>query len=79
MGVFTNVSLRVQGSLTILSLLLGTLLAWYALGAVRWDVFLKVPESRAARLLRLLFAVLIGTGIAGFVVQYATGAAMIRG
>ncbi len=78
MGVFSNVSFRVQGSLTILGLLLGTLLAWYALGAVRWDVFLKAPESRAASLLRLLLAVLIGAGVAGFVVQYATGAAMIR-
>jgi len=77
-GVFSNVSFRVQGGLTIFSLLLGTLLAWYALGAVRWDVFLQAPQSRAASLLRLLLAILIGAGIANFVVQYATGAAMIR-
>nr|WP_272879862.1 DUF1146 domain-containing protein [Sulfoacidibacillus ferrooxidans] len=57
---------------------MGTLLAWYALGAVRWDVFLKKPDSPPASLLRLLLAILIGTGIAGFIVQYVTGASMMH-
>ncbi len=78
MGIFSNLSFRVQGTVTIGGLLLGTLLAWYALGAVRWDVFLKKADSPAASLLRLLLAILIGTGIAGFVVQYVTGASMMR-
>ncbi|PWI58022.1 hypothetical protein BM613_06220 [Sulfoacidibacillus thermotolerans] len=71
-------SFRVQGAVTIGGLLVGTLLAWYALGAVRWDVFLKNPESPPASLFRLLLAILIGTGIAGFVIQYVTGASMMR-
>ncbi len=72
-------SISTQGVITIITLLIGTILAWYALGAVRWDVFLKKPESPAARLLRMLLAIIMGTGISGFILQYITGAAMMRG
>ena len=72
-------SLASQGTITIISLLIGTILAWYALGAVRWDVFVKKPDSASARLLRMLLAIIIGTGISGFILQYITGAAMMRG
>lgn len=72
-------SLSTQGVITIVTLLIGTILAWYALGAVRWDVFLKKPESPSARLLRMLLAIIMGTGISGFILQYITGASMMRG
>lgn len=70
---------RWQGSLLIASLLLGTALAWYALGAIRWEVFLRSESSRPARLLRLLLAIVIATGFAGFVVEYANGSALLHG
>lgn len=78
MNLFSTISFRIQGTLTTVSLLIGTVLAWYALGAVRWDVFLRQPESPSARLLRLLFALLIGGGVAGFILNYTSGAAMMR-
>lgn len=62
----------------MVALLIGTSIAWYALGAVRWEIFMRDPYTRAARLLRLLFAILIGTGVAGFLIQYATAAALMR-
>ncbi len=78
MNSLSALSLRMQGSLMVFSLLIGTFLAWYALGAIRWDIFMRDPQSRAGRLLRLLLAVLIGTGIAGFVLQYSQGAALMH-
>lgn len=69
----------VLGGLTIFALLVGIALAWYALGAVRWEIFARDPQSRAARLLRLLLAILIGSGVAGFLVQYATAASLMHG
>lgn len=78
MQLFSTISFRVQGTIETMSLLVGTILAWFALNSVRWDVFLKNPESSSARLLRLLFALLIGGGIAGFILRYTQGAAMMR-
>lgn len=69
----------VLGALTILALLVGIALAWYALGAVRWEIFTRDPHLGTARLLRLLLAVLIGSGVAGFLVQYATAASLMHG
>lgn len=77
--LYTPMSISAQGAMTIVTLLLGTVLAWYALGAVRWDVYLKKPESGASRLLRMLLAIMIGTGVSGFILQYITGATMMHG
>ena len=79
MNLYASLSLSAQGAITIVTLLFGTVLAWYALGAVRWEVFLKKPESPSSRLLRMLLAIIIGTGISGFILQYITGAAMMHG
>lgn len=67
-----------QGALQIVALLIGTLVSWVALGAVRWDVFVKTPESAPARLLRLLLAILIGSGIAGFIVAYGGAVSLMH-
>jgi uncharacterized integral membrane protein (TIGR02327 family) len=69
----------VQGVITIITLLLGTVIAWYALGVVRWEIFVKNVDSPTSRLLRMLLAIMIGTGISSFILQYIAGAAMIRG
>ncbi|MCY0876450.1 MAG: DUF1146 domain-containing protein [Firmicutes bacterium] len=68
----------VLGSLTLIAMIIGIWLAWYALGAVRWEIFTRDPHTRAARLLRLLFAILIGSGVAGFLVQYATATSLLH-
>ncbi len=79
MSQLSNLAPAAQGILQIAALLIGTLVAWFALGAVRWDVFVKAPESAPARLLRLLFAILIGSGIAGFIVAYGGAVSSIHG
>lgn len=74
-----GLSAQLQGSLTILAMLVGVALAWQGLGAIRWEIFVREPRSGPARLLRLLLAILIGGGLAGFIVQYATAAALLHG
>ena len=82
-STLTAQAISVQGQVTglvvILSLLLGTALSWYGLGAVRWDVFLRQPDGRAARVLRLLLAMVIASGLTGFVLQYVGGTTMLHG
>ena len=78
-GLTSGLQARSQGALLIVVLLIGTAVAWYALGAIRWDIFLRKPEARDARLLRLLLAMVIAGGLAGFVLQYASGAAQMHG
>ncbi len=70
---------QMTGFVTILSLLFGTALAWYGLGAIRWDIFLRRPDDRPARVLRLLLAMVIAAGLTGFVLQYVGGATLLRG
>jgi uncharacterized integral membrane protein (TIGR02327 family) len=59
-------------------LLFGVVIAWYALGVVRWDVFLKNAKSRPAALLRLLLAITLGYQLARFVSEYLVASSMIR-
>lgn len=47
------------------------LLAWWALQAFRFDVFVKDPKSLKARVLQLLVAVVIGYNVARFLLDYA--------
>lgn len=79
MNLFSTMSIRAEGGVTILALLMGTVLSWYALGAVRWEAFVKVPDSAGARLLRLLLALIIGAGVSGFILQYINGTTLLRG
>ena len=60
-------------------LLVSVLIAWYALQAVRWDVFLKDSKSRPAAVLRLLLAVALGYQLARFVNEYLTASLLIKG
>ncbi|MFD2170178.1 DUF1146 family protein [Tumebacillus lipolyticus] len=51
-------------------LIFGVVIAWYALQAVRWDVFLKDAKGRPASVLRLLIAILLGYQLARFANEY---------
>jgi len=44
--------------------------AWWTLQEVRFDVLLKHPKSRAAKLLQLLLAIALGYGVGGFFMHY---------
>jgi uncharacterized integral membrane protein (TIGR02327 family) len=45
-------------------------ISWWALQEVRFDVFLKRPKSRAAKLLQLLLSIALGYGVGGFLTHY---------
>jgi uncharacterized integral membrane protein (TIGR02327 family) len=64
--------------LNLILLLFGVLIAWYALQAVRWDVFVKNPKSRPAAVLRLLLAVLLGYQLMKFVSDYVSMSGMLK-
>lgn len=79
MNTLTTLSLRTEGLMTIISLLLTTGLAWYALGALRWEVFFKDSTSNPSRMMRLLLSVILASGVTGFLLQYINGTFMMRG
>jgi len=43
---------------------------WWALQELRFDIFLKRPKSRAAKLLQLLLAIALGYGVGSFFTHY---------
>ncbi|MFO7247518.1 MAG: DUF1146 family protein [Bacillota bacterium] len=45
-------------------------LAWWVLQAVKWDLFLRRPDSPQARLLIVLLALLVGSSVAAFLSDY---------
>jgi uncharacterized integral membrane protein (TIGR02327 family) len=55
----------------LIVILLGILLAWWALQAFRFDIFVKEPKSLKARVLQLIFAVVLGYNLARFLLDYA--------
>jgi|HigsolmetaAR203D_1030402.scaffolds.fasta_scaffold38444_2 conserved hypothetical integral membrane protein len=55
----------------LIVILAGILLAWWALQAFRFDMFVREPKSLKARVLQLLVAVVIGYNVARFLLDYA--------
>jgi conserved hypothetical integral membrane protein len=45
-------------------------LAWWVLQAVKWDLFLRRPDSPQARLLIVFLALLVGSSVAAFLSDY---------
>ncbi|KUO95249.1 DUF1146 domain-containing protein [Ferroacidibacillus organovorans] len=68
-----------QGALTLFMLLMGTLIAWGALGALRWEIFVKDRTTRSARMLRIVLAMILGSALSGFVAQYISATNALRG
>ncbi|KYP81477.1 DUF1146 domain-containing protein [Ferroacidibacillus organovorans] len=68
-----------QGALTLFMLLMGTLIAWGALGALRWEIFVKDRGARSARMLRIVLAMILGSALSGFVAQYISATNALRG
>ncbi|KEO83325.1 DUF1146 family protein [Tumebacillus flagellatus] len=67
-----------MAGLNMVLLLVGVLIAWYSLQAVRWDVFLKKPKGRPAAVLRLLISIALGYFLMKFVSDYISLSSMLK-
>lgn len=78
--IFANTAYS-QGIVALLTLLLylvSIALAWYTLGAVKWDLFLHRPQGGRASALRLLLAIGIGFLLAQFVLAYIQSTLLMK-
>ena len=68
----------VLGLLYICIVLVCIALAWWALQAIRFDVFLRSPKSGQAKLLQIMLAVIVGYQFAKFIFDYFQWSTLLR-
>jgi len=66
------------GLLSMVVSLVGILLAWYALQAIRWDLFVKNVKDRSFQLLLVLLSLTLGHAFARFVMDYLNWSTLLR-
>ncbi|UOF91568.1 DUF1146 domain-containing protein [Fodinisporobacter ferrooxydans] len=71
-------SLGSEGALQLIFLMGSIVISWYALGNVRWEIFAKHPASGSVRILRLIVAILLGTQLSDFFMQYVNATILLR-
>ncbi|MFC4769503.1 DUF1146 family protein [Effusibacillus consociatus] len=80
--MFPSLSLPVTaglyGLLQLLVYLMTIAIAWYALGSVKWDLFLRDHRGGPARMLRLLLAIGLGFLIGQFFLQYLSASLLLK-
>ncbi|MBX6396574.1 MAG: DUF1146 domain-containing protein [Alicyclobacillaceae bacterium] len=59
-----------SGALVIALMLFALVIAWYALGQVKWGLFLRDGGSSQAKVLRLLLAVVLAWNLVQFISTY---------
>jgi uncharacterized integral membrane protein (TIGR02327 family) len=47
-------------------------LSWWALQAVRWEMFLKSTVTTQAKLLQIILSIIVGYELAHFIMEYAS-------
>ena len=73
-----SLNFGMEGLLRLIFLMLGIAIAWYGLGTVRWDVLVKHPQSGPSRLLRLIIAIILGSKLADFGMQYIQATILLK-
>lgn len=53
-------------------------LAWYALGSVRWDVFVRDYKGRQASLLRVILSIVLGYLVGEFFRSYLEATQLLQ-
>lgn len=53
-------------------------IAWWALQAFRFDIFVREPKRMKAKVLQLLFAVVLGYQLAKFLLDYAYYTSLLK-
>ncbi|MCL6576555.1 MULTISPECIES: DUF1146 family protein [Kyrpidia] len=67
-----------SGALAVLLLLFALVIAWYALGQVKWGIFLKDGGSPQAKVLRLLLAIALAWTLVQFISAYMFAWRMLK-
>ncbi|CAM2930104.1 DUF1146 domain-containing protein [Paenibacillus sediminis] len=65
-----SASVSVQGLVAIIISLICIALAWWALQNLKLDVIIRHPQSSQGKMLHLLLAIIIGSLVARFVMDY---------
>lgn len=72
------VTVGLYGLLQLAVYLLAIAIAWYALGSVRWDLFLRDYRGGPARMLRLILAIALGFVVGQFFLQYLSASLLLK-
>jgi uncharacterized integral membrane protein (TIGR02327 family) len=68
---------EIYGFVSIILTVLFIALSWWGLQAIRFDLFLKKPDSAQAKLLQILLSLVIGYEVARFFLDYLGWSLMI--
>jgi uncharacterized integral membrane protein (TIGR02327 family) len=52
-------------------------ISWWGLQSFRFDLFLKKPDSPQAKLLQILLAIFLGSGVARFFMEYLSSSLLL--
>ncbi|MFF2481305.1 DUF1146 family protein [Paenibacillus sp. NPDC058071] len=79
--IWRNIAMTsgMTGLFSIVVTLLCIILVWYILQEIKLDVFFKFPRSPKARLFQVILAIVIGHGLASFVLDYWSWTVLLRG
>lgn len=62
----------------VITYLFAIVVAWYALGSVKWDLFLRNYRGTTATMLRLIIAICLGFILGQFMLQYLGASLLLR-
>ncbi|MDT3417816.1 putative integral membrane protein (TIGR02327 family) [Brevibacillus aydinogluensis] len=68
---------EIYGVVSIILTVLFIALSWWALQAIRFDLFLKKPDGAQAKLLQILLSLVIGYEVARFFLDYLSWSLII--
>ncbi|GIM45687.1 hypothetical protein DNHGIG_12360 [Collibacillus ludicampi] len=78
MDSILSLSAGIAGLVNLILYLIGISIAWFALGAVKWDLFLHKPRGGKASTLRLLLAIAIGYQCVQFILAYINSTLLLK-
>jgi len=68
----------IDGLLSIVVALLSITFAWYVIQGLKLDFIVKHPRGPQAKMLQVLLAIVLGHGLARFVLDYLDWTRMLR-
>ncbi|RNB82059.1 DUF1146 domain-containing protein [Brevibacillus fluminis] len=71
-------SLATTGLLNIIVSIICIAASWWALQSFRFDLFVKKANSAQSKLLQILLSIVIGSGVARFLMEYLASSLLLR-
>ena len=72
-------NLSIQAGINIVVTLVSVGLAFWAIQAIRWDLFIARPQSPQAKLLYIFLSILIGGAVSRFFMDYLAWSLWLKG